>query len=120
MKQAAPQILLVVQKCGSNKYRFGITTKDSVLYFKYRGVKVILKINDIEYVTKTTCSQLVHFEDLKLKFIKGFDLYSDEISLLIHSQKWDKYKRGKPNQFSFQYSKIKQTVVLTFLNNVIQ
>lgn len=95
------KLKLTIQSCGGSKmrFRFGINISDSSKYFKKRWIKVIIIIGDKVFITKTTCGQWYHEDQIHFK--KGFDLYSAEISEFIISQNLNKYEKGNPKSLYF-------------------
>ena len=63
-------ISLSVHSSGNNKYRFGISVRDSANYFKVRGKNVVLRFNETLLFSVTLCGTYVYDEEnenLKLK-----------------------------------------------------
>jgi hypothetical protein len=111
------EITLTIQSCGDSKYRFGLNTKDSAQCFIFKHLPVVIIIGEILYITKTTCGQYqFNEEDNSIKFTKGFDLYSEELSKLIIEKKWGNYKKGNPSKIKFDLEKQSNGIILKFKN----
>ena len=82
-------INLSINSIGNHRYRFAITVDDSAKYFQTRGKPVLIRINDEIFFAKTTCGQIKFIEKSFVKFKKGFDLYSIEISDFIILNQWE-------------------------------
>lgn len=100
--------MLTVQKY-YDKYRLGINPDDSLKYFKYIGVKVIVwlsKTNKVE--VNTTCDTLTDVKGVQNKgFTEGYNLNHEEIDNWIKLKGFDKYPPNEPKEISFSYTKRK-------------
>ncbi len=85
-------IKLAIHKTGPNAYRFAVSPKDSLEYFKWRHIRVVIVIENKVFVTNTTCGKIKIIDDNTFKLVKGFDLYSKEISKQIIKWGWHKSK----------------------------
>ena len=78
-------IILKVQSCGKDKFRLGIGSSDSDIFFKCRNRKIIIIFDSKIIETKTTCgTPLLKNENKKYK--KGFDVYDKEINKWIKKE----------------------------------
>lgn len=112
-------ITTTIQSCGDGKFRFGLNTKDSAQYFVFKYLPVVIIIDGVLHITKTTCGQhAFNEEDNSIIFTKGFDLYSEELSKYIIKKKWHVYKKGKPTKIKFDLEKQTNGIVLKFKNKV--
>ena len=73
-------IYLTIHKVGNGKFRLYVPSIYSRHIFKKRKQKVIIKINDLEFNTHTTCGPICFEKPILPKQKKGYDLYSLEIS----------------------------------------
>lgn len=77
------EIKLSIHKIGNNRFRFGVNIEDSAKVFQFKNRPVVLIIKNEVFFSQTTCGQIEFIENTSLKFKKGFDLYSKEISEFI-------------------------------------
>ncbi|WP_293872352.1 hypothetical protein [Flavobacterium sp.] len=118
MKTDLTDIKLTIQKCGNDKYRFGINTHDSKTLFGERGflVKIFLSSNHKEYIeTKTKCGPPNNNFTSKISK-KGYDLYEAEINDWIKKENYNTYVLGEPTKLLFIYNKVKKE--LAFIKKI--
>ncbi len=106
-------MILTVQSCGGNntRYRLGINIEDSKKYFKKRKIDILISIGIEKFHIKTSCGKIE-----KEKFLKGFDLYSKELSQFIIDNNWNNYVQMKPTKIDFNYENIDNLIELTFIS----
>ena len=110
------EIILTVQSCNFNKFRFGINAKDSKEIFKERGMEITLTIEKTSFVTKTKCGP-INFNFVKGK--KSYDLYDVRIDRWIKEIGFDSYNENNfrsPKKLLFDYNQIKRK--LTFIREI--
>lgn len=110
------KLILTVQSCNINKFRFGINVKDSKEIFKKRGLEISLNIGEISFTTKTKCGP-INFDLVKGK--KSFDLYDIRIDRWIKENEFDVYNKnnfGSPKKLLFDYDLIIRQ--LTFIREL--
>ena len=110
-------MMLIVQKYYDDKYRLGINPDDSLKYFKYIGVKVIVwlsKTNKVEVIT--TCDTPTDDKGVQNKgFTEGYNLNHEEIDNWIKLKGFDTYPPNEPKEISFSYTKRKNgEIVLVY------
>jgi len=108
---------LTVQQYCDNKYRLGINPDDSLKYFKYLDVKVIVllsKTNRIE--VNTSCDTPSDYKGIQTKGLtEGYNLNHEEIDNWIKLKGFDKYPLNEPKEISFSYTKRKNgEIVLVY------
>jgi len=100
------EIKLTVQPSGKKSnyiYRLGISTRDSRIFFKERGKKVNLTLEEgLENIkVETTCGE-INFDCGSLVRKKGYDLTKDEINEWIIQKKFNCYHPWKPTKLLFE------------------
>ncbi|MDA9266979.1 hypothetical protein N9P66_01270 [Salibacteraceae bacterium] len=108
---------LTVQNYSNDKYRLGITSSDSIKYFKCRGVKVIVwlsKTNKVE--VNTTCDTPTDDKGVQNKgFTEGYNLNHEEIDNWIKLKGFDKYSPNEPKEIQFSFKERKNgDIVLVY------
>ncbi len=101
-------IILTVQSCNYNKFRLGISTRDSRELFKYRGFEIKLMIEKKSFITKTKCGP-INYDIIRGK--KCYDLYDIRIDSWIKENGFDLYNRNNfrnPKKLLFKYNQIKK------------
>lgn len=99
-------MVLTVQSTGNQKFRLGISLKDSKEIFKKRGVCVNILMPELNIYTKTTCGPPLN---------KGFDLYKDKLSKWIIENGYNFYEKGNPTRLNFDYKQTDGVHTLKFL-----
>ncbi|MHA8062064.1 hypothetical protein PQG22_12410 [Aquirufa beregesia] len=106
------EIELTIHSAGNGRYRFFVPSKHSRELFRKRKQKVILYIDNIPYLTHTTCGPL-DWDNMKKNQKKGYDLYSSEISKwIIENELHLKNRDVECNQISFTINSRGDTIVL--------
>lgn len=119
-------ILLSIQSAGKNKYRLGISVKDSFHIFKCRGQAVEIHIPGFKIIKcRTTCGNpcgddgnwiLINSETEKPFRKKGYDLYDVDLSNWLCELPSRKLSKEWSKKLAFSFSSISGLIELVLLD----
>jgi hypothetical protein len=118
------RIFLSIQSAGKNKYRLGISVKDSLNIFKCRGQSVEMHIPGLKTIKcRTTCGNPCGENGIWIKSKsdkplrkKGYDLYDPDLSKWLREMPARKLSNSWSKKLEFSFSFNSGVIKLVFID----